>query len=198
MPLAPKLPETKAEPLWDELWSWMAREFPRGDVPVIVAEWPAMYAQAILAYDAGAIELAAVGCRSAVESIGYTFEKWFPSAPFSWTRRSLVSPERMSVARLKQHLERLGPIPEAISRALDHIRFDGDAGAHLSERIDQEFDAVTKHQARRAGAPTGTDARTGLARVWTDETDVIRDLRETLLVFKAVILAAKTERDAAA
>jgi len=193
MPLQPQLPTVRAEPLWDEWQSWLRAKYPKGDVPLMVIEWSPIYCQAILAHDAGARELAAIGCRSAVESIGYVFRYWRPDGSNGWFRQERLTrsgkPERWEYSLVAESLKEAGALTPTIVLALDHIKFDGDAAAHISKRSYEEFDLSRAGKPRRPGSPTDPD------QVWMTWEDVLRDLKETVEVFKTVVLAAEAERE---
>jgi len=195
MAIRPELPKVGAEPLWEEWCSWLLTRYPRGDVPLMVIEWSPIHCQAILAHDAGARELAAIGCRSAVESVGYVFRYWRPDGKGGWSRQERMTragkPERWEYSLVKESLREAGELSPAVELALDHIKFDGDAAAHISKRAYEEFDRLRSGKSPRPGAPSDPD------QVWMTREDVLRDLRETIEVFKAVVLAADRERERA-
>lgn len=152
-----------------------------------------MFCQAVLAHDAGAREAAAMACRSAVESIGYTYLRLRPTASNLWVPRGLkgvrVPLESMGFSDVQRELGKMGILSRDMGVAMNHVKFDGDAAAHISQRMEEEFRAVTAGLPRRPGAPTDPN------QIWMQEDDVYRDLNETLLVFKEIISSAKRERD---
>jgi hypothetical protein len=193
MSINPRLPTWKAEPLWDELWSWIGSEFPDNNVATPLIEWPPLFCQSILAHDAGAGEASAMACRASVESLGTIFLTHRPDGHNGWTRnfpwKADGRLERWTFSDIQDRLRQSGVLTGDLDQLMNHIKFDGDAAAHISLRMEEEYVAVVQKRPRRPGAPND------LAQLWMTEGDFQRDLEGTLRIIKAVLLAAKAERE---
>lgn len=192
MPINPRLPDWRAEPLADELWEWLSREFPRGkDQLPITVFWP-LFVQAILAHDAGAREAAVIMCRGAIESIGYTYLTHKPWKDTAWLIESQKNRKgefvRLNFSEIRKHLIERKVLGENLRPALDRIKRDGDVAAHLSERLHESLDGLVN---RPPGAP---DSPSQSFLLWMSDERARRNLEDTLAIFKQVLLTAKADR----
>src|SRR5580700_9173978 len=105
--------------------------------PFVVSGAIPLFSEAAIAYDAGAFQLAALGCRAAVESACYLF------LTRRWSRRSggwriegprLLDGKTRDVSFEELKNAAIGPkgIPEGLRTAVDQIQSDGNLTAHLA------------------------------------------------------------------
>ena len=191
VPITPRLPEWRAEPLWDDLMGWLSNEFPKGDFPFPVVDWWPLYAQALLAHDAGAREASAMACRAALESFCWTFLSYKRAGPATWK----LEPPRNSKGRLlkpvfpeiERTLVRRGVLSGQLLDAFRRIKDQGDAAAHISERSQELLEAMVNRP--RDSPPVYT----GSLQAWLTESDARRALEQALQIFRQVIAVARNE-----
>jgi hypothetical protein len=193
MPVPTQPPACSADTIWDDFIQWEKSEFPRGDDSLPMDPTVPLFRQSILAFNVGSWELAAMGCRATVEAIGYTFMARRPIALASWAgsvpRDREGRPRRVEYAEVKKFLLARVTLKSDLVDALDRIQFAGDATAHVAARLEEEVDTLTNKRRRRAGAPKDP------LQLWIRQEDVRKNIEDTGLIIRQVLLAAKVERD---
>lgn len=188
VPIDPELPRVRAEPLADEFWNWINAEFPSAKNLLPITDFWPIYVNAILAYDAGAYEAAVVMCRTAVESIGYTYMTHRPAEGNAWA----IYPPRggkfdVKFPAIRDYLLTRVPLTDNQKASLTRIKDEGDIAAHIAERAHKRLHAFVNPE---PGVHTAHEA----LNVWTDEERARQIVVDTLDLAKAVLLAAKRDR----
>jgi hypothetical protein len=194
MSMDPILPDKKAGPLWDQLMERMNRTYKDGNLPLPVCDFQPLYAQAILAHDAGAREASAIMCRAAIESAGWTLMTHRPAPGGGWMvgqaidERGKVLP-KPSLADIIAYLDRVGALSPSGRSALDRIKDDGDYAAHYSAKLRARIDHA------RASDPRGFVNGPIWLNLSADQ--IYKNLEETGDILMKIIFAAQAERKAA-
>ena len=118
-----------------------------------------------------------MACRATVESLGTIFLTHRPDGQKGWTRHYPWKPdgklEHWKFPDVQDRLRKAGILTGELDQVAENIRFDGDAAAHISIRMEEEYVAVVQRRRRRAGAPDDP------AQVWMSPKDFRRDLEGT-------------------
>lgn len=182
-----------AASVWRDFQEWEGGEFPDGDVPLPVDPAYTLFNQTVAAFDSGLWDLAALGCRAALEAVGYTFLARRPIGRFAWRNSAPCNnegmPRRVDYSEVSTYIRGHAVLEPSLIDALDRIKFAGDATAHIASRLEEEVDTLKSGGDRRPGAPTDRN------QLWITRDDVLRNLLAAIAILKAVLIAARQERD---
>jgi len=186
-------PRETASSIWKEFALWEGREFPNNDTPLPIDPAYPLFGQTVQAFDSGSLDLAAMGCRAAVEAIGYTFMSRRPTRLYEWQNSAPKGadgrPRRVDFPEVAEFIKNNTALDSDLIDALDRIKFAGDATAHVASRLEEEVETILNNRRRRPGGPTDP------LQLWMRPDDVRKNLVDAVEILKAVLLAARQERD---
>jgi hypothetical protein len=142
----------KAQEIWDDFWP-KVQGIPTSDRPLTIGEAVSFFQQSIRAYDAGSFDLAALGCRAALESACYLFltRRWVSAGVWAVNlpRNMGGDVRRVEFLEVRSAIEKLGILDRDQLDTIERIQAHGNLIAHYASKTDKQEEAFVSALLRK-------------------------------------------------
>jgi len=180
-----RVPE-KAQPVFDAFWE-ERKTLTSPGVALPFEDAFNLFMQSTRAYDAGAFELASLGCRAALESACYVFLTSYRLMDGGWRGQAPRNLDgtlrRVGFTEILQGIKTSKVLTAMQMRELAAIKDHGDLIAHFSAKNDRRLEAVSKKILARGvmGLEGAVEFEKGLAPL-----EILSDLKSGARILLAV------------